>query len=89
MADNAGTGAGYDAAAAADAFDFKLYRYTPSLPAAIVFVIAFAGLSVLHTWKLMKHRAYYFTAFTVGGYCKSLFDRRDQMNGTWYTACGG
>lgn len=77
MADNAGAGAGYDvaaAAAAAGAFDFKLYRYTPSLPAAIVFVIVFTVLSGLHTWKLMKHRAYYFIAFTVGGYCKSTSD---------------
>ncbi|KAK8137301.1 hypothetical protein PG984_005241 [Apiospora sp. TS-2023a] len=64
------TGAGYDAAAAAasDAFDFKLYRYTPSLPAAIVFAAVFAVLSALHTWQLARHRAYYFTAFTVGGY---------------------
>lgn len=74
MADNAGAGTGYDAAAAADAYDFKLYRYTPSLPAAVVFVIVFTVLSVLHTWKLMKHRAYYFTAFTLGGYCKSTSD---------------
>ncbi|KAK7952958.1 hypothetical protein PG988_013652 [Apiospora saccharicola] len=64
------TGAGYDAAVAAagDAFDFKLYRYTPSLPAAVVFAAAFAVLSALHTWQLARHRAYYFTAFTVGGY---------------------
>ena len=76
MADSPGTG--YDAAAAAaatDAFDFRLYRYTPSLPAATVFVVVFAVLSGLHTWKLLKHRAYYFTAFTVGGYCKKAQPR--------------
>lgn len=58
------------AAAGAESFDFKLYRYTPSLPAAVVFVIIFAVLSALHTWKLLRYRAYYFTAFTIGGYCK-------------------
>ncbi|KAK7998959.1 hypothetical protein PG991_014634 [Apiospora marii] len=65
------TGTGYDpaaAAAASEAFDFRLYRYTPSLPAAVVFAAVFAVLSALHTWQLARHRAYYFTAFTVGGY---------------------
>ncbi|KAK6850976.1 hypothetical protein PG987_000610 [Apiospora arundinis] len=63
------TGAEYDASAAAsDAFDFKLYRYTPSLPAAVVFAAIFAVLAALHTWQLVRHRAYYFTTFTVGGY---------------------
>ncbi|KAK8118757.1 RTA1 domain-containing protein [Apiospora kogelbergensis] len=62
-------GAGYDASAAASAaFDFKLYRYTPSLPAAVVFAVFFAVLAALHTWRLLRHRAYYFTTFTVGGY---------------------
>ena len=68
-------GAGYDASAAASAaFDFKLYRYTPSLPAAVVFAVFFAVLAALHTWRLLRHRAYYFTTFTVGGYCKKTFD---------------
>ncbi|KAI1344238.1 RTA1 like protein-domain-containing protein [Xylariaceae sp. FL0016] len=65
MADN---GSAADAAAAAGGFDFKLYRYTPSLPAAIIFVVIFAILSALHTWRLIRHRSLYFTAFTIGGY---------------------
>ena len=51
-------------------FTFKLYRYTPSLTAAIIFVVIFAVLSAVHTWRLLRYRAYYFTAFTIGGYCK-------------------
>lgn len=51
-------------------FDFKLYRYTPSLPAAIVSVVVFGILTGLHTARLFKARAYYFTAFTIGGLCK-------------------
>lgn len=58
-----------------DAFDFKLYRYDPSLPAAIVSVVVFAILTVLHTWRLFRVRAYYFTAFTIGGICMSPFHR--------------
>jgi hypothetical protein len=62
---------GTNAAAAADAFDFRLYRYTPSLSAAIVFVVIFAILSALHVARIQRHRSYYFTAFTIGGFCKA------------------
>jgi hypothetical protein len=59
-----------DATPAATAnIDFELYRYTPSLPAAVVFVTVFAVLSALHTWRIQRHRAFYFTAFAIGGYC--------------------
>lgn len=52
------------------AFNFQLYRYTPSLAAAVVAVAIFAILTVLHMWRLLRARAFYFTAFTVGGICK-------------------
>lgn len=55
-----------------DLFDFKLYRYRPSLPAAIISVVVFAALTIAHTWRLHRARAYYFIAFTIGGLCKSL-----------------
>ncbi|KAM0231295.1 hypothetical protein ACHAPO_008679 [Fusarium lateritium] len=64
MADNAS----YDA----DAFDFKLYRYNPSLPAAVVSVVVFAILTAAHTWRLFRVRAYYFTAFTIGGLFETI-----------------
>ncbi|KAH8782680.1 RTA1 like protein-domain-containing protein [Diaporthe sp. PMI_573] len=54
------------------AFDFKLYRYTPSLPAAIVGVVVFATLTALHTGRLFKARAFYFTAFTIGGIFQTI-----------------
>ncbi|CCT75861.1 related to Rtm1p [Fusarium fujikuroi] len=47
--------------------DFKLYRYTPSFPAAIVATVIFAILSCLHLWRLYKARAWYFIPFTIGG----------------------
>lgn len=51
--------------------DFELYRYTPSLPAAIHSVIVFAILTAIHTVRLRQARATYFIPFTVGGLCKS------------------
>lgn len=52
--------------------DFKLYRYTPSLPAAIATLVIFAILSCLHIWRLSKARAWYFIPFAVGGACLSF-----------------
>ncbi|RGP78256.1 hypothetical protein FLONG3_3571 [Fusarium longipes] len=54
------------------AFDFKLYRYTPSLPAAIVSVVVFAILTAAHIWRLYRVKAYYFTAFTIGGLFQTI-----------------
>jgi hypothetical protein len=51
--------------------DFKLYRYTPSLPAGIVATVLFAILTCLHTWRLWKARSWYFIPFTIGGACTS------------------
>lgn len=51
-----------------DAFDFKLYRYDLSLPTAIVAAAVFLILSLLHVWRIHRHRSFYFTAFTVGGF---------------------
>ena len=53
-----------------DGFNFKLYRYDPSLPAATTFVAIFAILTALHAWRLYRVRALYFTAFVIGGICK-------------------
>ncbi|KAI0402994.1 RTA1-domain-containing protein [Xylaria palmicola] len=49
-------------------FDFKLYRYDLSLPAAAVSLAVFSVLSALHVWRLVRHRAFYFTPFTIGGF---------------------
>lgn len=63
MAEAEGPAAGAD-------FDFQLYRYTPSLPAAIVSAAVFAILTALHFWRLYRARAFYFTAFAIGGICE-------------------
>jgi len=60
-----------DQAAAAAAFDFQLYHYDPSLPAAVVAVAVFAILTALHILKILRHRSLYFTPFVVGGLCTS------------------
>ncbi|KAK0388801.1 hypothetical protein NLU13_5044 [Sarocladium strictum] len=73
-------------AEADDGFDFQLYRYTPSLPGAIIAVIVFAILTCAHLWRLLRSRAFYFTAFTVGGafqtvgYCGRIWSHFDKLS---------
>lgn len=65
MADHSGA-----SEAGGGGLDFALYRYDVSLPAAIAAAAVFLVLSLLHTWRIVRHRSLYFTAFTIGGYCK-------------------
>ncbi|CRK19837.1 Protein RTA1 like protein [Verticillium longisporum] len=73
-------------AASADSFDFKLYRYTPSLPAAIVSVAIFAVLTAGHVWRMSRARAFYFTPFVIGGilqvigYCGRIWGHFDKLS---------
>jgi hypothetical protein len=56
---------------------FQYYRYTPSIPAAIAFVIFFAVTAGLHTYQLARTRTWILLPLVLGGYCtpfSSLFD---------------
>lgn len=48
------------------------YRYHPSKVAAIVFVVAFAATTLLHTFQVFKRRTWYFIPLVVGGICMRL-----------------
>ncbi|KIW92239.1 uncharacterized protein Z519_07223 [Cladophialophora bantiana CBS 173.52] len=52
--------------------DFKLYRYDPSLAAAVISVILFALASFLHTYQLLRTRTWFFIPFCVGGYFEAI-----------------
>ncbi len=47
-----------------------LYQYVPSLAAAVVAIVIFAILTIAHSYLLVKQRAWFCIAFTVGGLCK-------------------
>ncbi|RAK81097.1 RTA1 domain-containing protein [Aspergillus fijiensis CBS 313.89] len=47
--------------------DFKLYRYTPSRAAAVIFVVLFSLTTAYHVYQLTRRRAWYFLAFVIGG----------------------
>ncbi|KIX01520.1 uncharacterized protein Z518_09246 [Rhinocladiella mackenziei CBS 650.93] len=48
--------------------DFKLYQYDPSLTAAVIFIILFLLITLLHTYQLVRTRTWYFIPFCIGGY---------------------
>jgi len=50
--------------------DFKLYRYTPNVAAAVIFIVLFTLSTAYHSYQLIKCRAWYFIAFVIGGICE-------------------
>ncbi|KAL1632091.1 hypothetical protein SLS56_003980 [Neofusicoccum ribis] len=47
---------------------YVLYRYHPSLPAAVIFVIAFAITTFWHCWQCLRTRTWYFIPLIIGGF---------------------
>lgn len=46
---------------------FKLWYYTPSIPAAVIFAILFIALTSYHTLLLVRRRTWFCIPFLVGG----------------------
>ncbi|CAG7919407.1 unnamed protein product [Penicillium olsonii] len=49
--------------------DFVLYRYTPSLVAAIIFIVLFVLTTAFHLYQVIRTRSWYFLIFVAGGAC--------------------
>ena len=47
--------------------DVYLWKYLPSLPAAITFMLLFTAVTSAHSWRMMKTQSWFCSAFTVGG----------------------
>ncbi|MCJ1413704.1 hypothetical protein MMC32_000028 [Xylographa parallela] len=44
-----------------------LWRYIPSLPAAVTFAVLFGIVTTAHTWKMSKTRTWFCLPFVIGG----------------------
>lgn len=51
---------------------FVLYRYHPSLAAAIIFIVLFAITTIIHIVQAVRSRARFLIPFIIGGICKLL-----------------
>jgi hypothetical protein len=49
---------------------YYLWRYLPSVPAAVIFVLLFLGLTGLILWRMFKTRTWFCIPFAIGGICK-------------------
>ncbi|KAF2666302.1 RTA1-domain-containing protein [Microthyrium microscopicum] len=55
-----------------DSSHYELYRYKPSLPAAIVFTILFALVTSLHGYQMIRTRTWFYIPFFIGGLCEVI-----------------
>lgn len=51
-------------------FDFELYRYTPDLGAAVLFLVLFVLATAYHAYQVIRMRSWYMLVFVVGGVCE-------------------
>lgn len=63
--------------------DFALYRYTPSIAAAIIFTVVFFIITALHGIRLWRTRAYFFIPFIIGLLCKDSLPLPFEKAQTW------
>lgn len=48
---------------------YYLWKYIPSLAAAVIFLLLFVVATGYHSWKLHKTKARFCIAFIIGGIC--------------------
>jgi hypothetical protein len=52
-----------------DPTKYIYYRYYPSLPAAIIFIVLFFITTTLHSWQAWRKRSLFMIPLIVGGVC--------------------
>jgi hypothetical protein len=58
------------------AVEYKLWNYTPSVAGGVVGAIAFAILTSLHTYRLIRNRTWFCIPFVIGGLVSIKLARR-------------
>lgn len=49
--------------------DWAYYRFEPSLPVNVVFIVLFGISTILHIVQILKTKTWYLTALVLGGLC--------------------
>lgn len=49
-----------------------LYDYEPSIPAAIIFIVLFSGLAILHILRIFLRKTWFYIPVAIGGICEFL-----------------
>ncbi|KAH8431142.1 uncharacterized protein LDX57_008801 [Aspergillus melleus] len=53
---------------------WKAYEYYPSMAAAVIFILLFIVVNLLHTYHLIRTRTWFFIPLVLGGWCKFSCD---------------
>lgn len=53
-------------------YEYKLYRYVPSIPAGTIMAVVFGLLAIACLYRIVRHGAYFFISFLVGLLCMYL-----------------
>jgi hypothetical protein len=48
---------------------YYLWKFLPSTPAAVAFLLLFIVTTALHTCKMIKTKTWFCTVFIIGGFC--------------------
>lgn len=59
--------------------NYYLWDYLPSTPAAVIFVVLFAGATGFVGWRMAKTRTWFSIPFVLGGLCKSTPQHQHEM----------
>ena len=59
-----------DGSSSGSSYDWKAYRYDPSLVAAIIFIVCFAVTTFFHLYQLIRTQTWYFIPLCIGGFCE-------------------
>ena len=49
---------------------YPLYKYPPSMAAAVIFCILFCITTLLHSYQMFRRRHWFLIPLVLGGYCK-------------------
>jgi uncharacterized membrane protein YpjA len=51
---------------------WAFYRFVPSVPANVLFIVLFAISAILHTAQLLRTKTWYLIALVIGALCNAL-----------------
>ncbi|KAG8352494.1 hypothetical protein FVEN_g9627 [Fusarium venenatum] len=51
---------------------FKLYRYDPSMAAAVIFTILFMAITGLHLYQMLRTKTWFLICFVIGGFMQFI-----------------
>jgi hypothetical protein len=49
---------------------YYLWKYLPSVPAAVIFILLFLVMTGLIVWRMFRTKSWFCIPFAIGGFCK-------------------